>query len=103
MPDAGPLDLRLYVAAAAPNSARAERNLKALLEEHGVRDYALEIVDCITEPRRALDDGILVTPTLLKVAPAPAQTLIGTLGNRAAVCAALGLLAADDHGGSGSG
>jgi len=84
--------LRLYVAGSAPNSARAQANLTALLDRAGSRDHHLEVVDCIKDPRRALQDGVLVTPTLLKLAPGPAETIIGTLSDARQVAAALGLV-----------
>ncbi len=61
-------------------------------------DYELEIVDCIREPQRALQDGVLVTPTLLKLAPAPEETIIGTLSDARRVALALGLLDAAGRG-----
>jgi circadian clock protein KaiB len=88
----GRLLLRLYVAGSAPNSARAHANLLALLERAGSRDHRLEIVDCIQEPQRALQDGVRVTPTLLKLSPAPAETIIGTLSDARQVALTLGLL-----------
>ena len=88
---AAPLRLRLYVAGGAPNSLLAEGNLDALLAAHGVTDHELEIIDCIREPKRALRDGVLVTPTLVRVAPAPTQTIVGTLSDARRVAAALGL------------
>ena len=87
------LQLRLYVAGGAPNSTMAESNLTSLLESNGVTDYELEIIDCIKDPRRALGDGVLVTPTLMRVAPPPPQTIVGTLSDAARVGAALGLSA----------
>ena len=36
-------------------------------------------------PGRALADGVIVTPTLLKLSPPPAQRLIGNLSNAARV------------------
>ena len=89
--DAG-LVLRLYVAGSAPNSTRAHANLLALLERAGVRGYRLEVVDCIKEPQRALQDGVLVTPTLLKLRPEPRETVIGTLGDARKVALTLGLI-----------
>ena len=86
------LVLRLYVAGSAPNSTRAHANLLALLQRAGRRDYDLEIVDCIREPQRALKDGILVTPTLLKIEPQPVETIIGTLSDARGVALALGLV-----------
>ena len=87
----GGLRLRLYVAGAAPNSVLARANLDALLARHGVREYDLEVIDCLREPRRALTDGVLVTPTLVRVAPPPPQTIVGSLGDTRRVVAALGL------------
>lgn len=86
------LVLRLYIAGSAPNSKRAHTNLLALLQRAGSPDYDLEIIDCIREPQRALQDGVLVTPTLLKVEPAPVETVIGTLSDTRKVALALGLV-----------
>jgi circadian clock protein KaiB len=83
--------LRLYVAGNAPNSVRALRNLKAICDEHLPEgDYYLEIVDILEEPRRALRDGILVTPTLIKLTPPPAS-IVGDLSDTQGVLQALRL------------
>ena len=74
-----PLVLRLYVAGDAPNSARARANLRRLLAEVDPSRYELEIIDCLEQPLRALDDGVLVTPTLIRVQPEPPQVVVGTL------------------------
>ena len=73
--------LRLYVAGDAPNSLQAKRNLQTLLSTVGADTYELEVVDCLADPRRTLQDGIVVTPTLLKFEPEPRCTVIGTLGD----------------------
>jgi circadian clock protein KaiB len=86
----GKLHLRLYVAGNAPNSLRAIRNAEALCEEHFLARYDLEIVDLLEQPKRALADGIIVTPTLLKVSPAPVQRVVGNLSDTNQVLAALG-------------
>lgn len=75
------LTLRLYVAGSAPNSLRATGNAKAICEEYFPGGYDLEIVDMIEFPRRALADGIIVTPTLLKLSPLPVQRVIGNLSD----------------------
>ena len=90
LPAGARLQLRLYIAGGAPNSTMAESNLASLLESHGVSDYDLEIIDCIKDPRRALGDGVLVTPTLVRFSPPPPQTIVGTLSDAARVGAALG-------------
>ncbi len=84
------LRLRLYVAGNAPNSVAAKQNLRALLEELG-RKADLEVVDVLSDPRRGLRDGILVTPTLIKVTPAPEARVLGSLRDRTVLLAALGL------------
>ena len=84
--------LRLYVVAGAPNSIAARANLSAILAPVAREHYALEIVDCVTDPHRALKEGVLVTPTLVKLAPAPTQTIIGSLSDKKSVAAALGLV-----------
>ncbi len=95
------LRLRLYVAAAAPNSLLALANLRALLDAAGAGDAAVEVVDCIREPQRALLDGVLVTPTLRKLSPPPACTIVGALNDGAAVAAALELSRAAAGGAAG--
>ena len=83
--------LRLYIVAGAPNSIAARANLASILAGVSASAYTLEIVDCLADPHRALAEGVLVTPTLIKSAPEPAQTIIGSLSDRRSVIAALGL------------
>ena len=82
------LSLRLYIAGNAPNSLRALANIKAICE-HFV-GHRLEVIDMLDDPRRALADGIIVTPTLLKLSPKPAGRVIGDLSNTPQVLLALG-------------
>lgn len=83
------LRLRLYVAGNAPNSLRAVANARALCEEHFPGRHELEIVDLLSQPLKAHADGIIVTPTLLKLAPPPAQRVIGNLSDITGVLAIL--------------
>jgi circadian clock protein KaiB len=83
------LVLRLYVAGAAPNSLRAVDNLKAMCEAHFPGRCSLEIVDVLKEPLRALSDEILVTPTLVKLAPGARTRVIGDLSDERKVLSAL--------------
>ena len=81
----------LYVAGRAPNSVKAIANLEAICRRHLKDGYQLEIVDVCEHPRRALDDGVLVTPSLAKVSPAPISNVIGNLSDTRSVLAALGV------------
>lgn len=85
------LRLRLYVAGQAPNSLAARDNLRALLERAGHDGAEVEIVDVLEEPERGAGDGILVTPTLLRLAPEPARKIIGNLSDAEGALRALGL------------
>jgi circadian clock protein KaiB len=87
--------LRLYVAGRAPNSVKAIANLEAICQQYLKGGYELEIIDVCEQPKRALTDGVLVTPSLAKVSPAPVSNIIGNLSDTGSVLAALGLNAGD--------
>jgi len=82
---------RLYVAGQAMNSAQAVANLNALCRSHLPGRHSIEIVDVFREPGRALADGIFMTPTLIKLAPAPVRRIVGTLNQTPTLLLALGL------------
>lgn len=90
-PEAPLFRLRLYIAGTLPNSLQAQENLRRICDAHVPGRYTLEVVDFLTEPRRALEDGVLVTPTLLRLAPEPQRVVVGSLADRDAVANALGL------------
>ena len=81
----------LYVAGDAPNSAQAIANLAAFCLAHLPDRYEIEVVDVFREPKRALAEGIFMTPTLGKLAPSPARRIVGTLSQTQTVLQALGL------------
>ncbi|MDP9140582.1 MAG: circadian clock KaiB family protein [Pseudomonadota bacterium] len=82
---------RLYVADDTQNSALAVANLKALCHTHLADRYEIEVVDVLLQPARALADGILMTPTLVKLAPLPLRKIVGTLSQLQPLLQALGL------------
>ena len=53
--------------------------------------YEIEIVDVFRDPKRALADRIFMTPTLVRLAPAPVLRIVGTLSHTLSVLQALGL------------
>jgi circadian clock protein KaiB len=83
--------LRLFVAGDSPESATAVANLRALFPPAETPHVTLEIVDVERDPARAARDGIMVTPTLLKISPAPVCRILGNLKNGAALLALLGV------------
>lgn len=83
--------LRLYVAGTAPNSVRAVANAQSICDAHFLGRHELEVVDLLRHPDRGIDDGIIVTPTLIKLRPRPVTRLIGDLSDTTQVLAALGV------------
>jgi circadian clock protein KaiB len=85
------VDMVLYITDRGPNSLQAIANLEAICEEYLKDNFRLEIVDVLEYPRRALADGILVTPSLAKVSPLPAATIIGNLSDKIELLRVLGI------------
>lgn len=83
--------LRLYIAGATQESARAIRNIRMLCEERLDGHYELEVVDVYQQPTLARDDQILAVPTLIKRLPLPLRKLIGDLSNKDRVLLGLDL------------
>jgi circadian clock protein KaiB len=82
---------RLYVIGNAPNSQRALVNLRALCAEHLPGRHEIEIIDVVIEPKRALTDGVMLTPLLIRVSPGPVCRIVGSLTHREPVLFTLGL------------
>ena len=81
----------LYVAGDAPNSAQAQANLIALCETHLPGRYEIKVVDVLTKPMVALKNNVLMTPTLVKLAPVPVRRIVGALSRMQTVLDTLGL------------
>lgn len=82
---------RLYVADDSQNSAQALASLTTLCRAHLPDRHEIEVVDVLREPKRALTDGVFMTPTLIKLAPSPVRKIVGTLSQTQIVLQALGL------------
>jgi circadian clock protein KaiB len=82
---------RLYTADGTQNSAQALVNLTAMCQSHVPGRYEIEVVDVFREPERARADGIRMTPTLIKLSPAPACRMVGSLSETRTVLVALGM------------
>ncbi|AZB72846.1 circadian clock protein KaiB [Synechococcus elongatus] len=87
--------LKLYVAGNTPNSVRALKTLKNILEVEFQGVYALKVIDVLKNPQLAEEDKILATPTLAKVLPLPVRRIIGDLSDREKVLIGLDLLYGD--------
>jgi circadian clock protein KaiB len=83
--------LRLYTAGQLPNSLQAEQHLRELCAAHLPGRHTVEVIDVLASPQRGLDDGIIATPTLVRLEPAPRVVIVGNLRDGGAVLRALGL------------
>lgn len=83
--------LRLFVAGEEPNSKQAKESLKRLCEIYLKDGYRIEIVDVLGDFQSALENNVLVTPTLILVSPPPKATIFGNLRDTEKVLAALRL------------
>ena len=86
------LSVRLYVAGDAPNSTAATKTLRALLQQL-CASAQVEVIDVLEHPERGLQDGVLITPMLVRSAPLPERRILGNLSDRGAL---LSFLALDD-------
>lgn len=82
---------RLYVAGEGPNSVHAAANLHAICREFLAERHEIEVVDVLTQQERALSDGVMMTPLLVKLSPGPVRKIVGSLSQREAVLQALDL------------
>ena len=81
----------LYVVRSSSKSAEALVNLENILKEYLPGRYELEIIDIIESPLKAVSDGVIAAPTLIKWTPPPVCRLVGTLQEKDKVLACLGL------------
>ena len=88
---AGKFRLRLYIAGASPSSGRALSNLRAFCDKHLGACPPVEVVDVVKDAKQALADGVIVTPTLVRLVPAPPQKIVGDLSDEARLRAAFEL------------
>ena len=86
---------RLYVAGDAPNAMQAQANLIALCETHLPDRYEIDVVDVLKTRMLALNDSVLMTPTLLKLTPIPVRRIVGALSQMQTVLDTWGLKVVD--------
>lgn len=87
----GKYSFLLFVAGNEPNSALAMKNLERICKQHLDGRHTLEIVDVLKDFSKAIDNGVIVTPTLILLHPEPRVTIFGNLNDEGKVVAALRL------------
>jgi len=84
---------RLYLSGQSPLSLRALSNLQAICQAYLPGRHRIEVIDVLAEPQRALAEGVLVTPTLVRIVPATSTRIMGDLSAATTVVAAFGIAA----------
>jgi len=75
-----------------PNSRQALFNLRQICREHLKGHFKIETIDVVKDFDAAVRDNILITPSLILVAPLPKVVVLGNLSDRQKVLLALRLL-----------
>lgn len=83
--------LTLFVAGNETNSRLAKVNLASLCDSRLPGRCEVEVVDVLEEFGRAVEESILVTPTLVVRHAGTSRTVIGNLSDREKLMTALGL------------
>lgn len=73
--------LTLYVSGASPESAAAVETVRRICDEHLRGQVDLQIVDIRDAGAQAVEDEIVVVPTLVKRMPEPRRKLVGDLSD----------------------
>ena len=79
--EAREVELRLFVAGDRGPSARARRELEGLRVEFDGIDWRVEVIDVLERTDLAEAMGIVATPVLIRVVPAPRRGIIGDLSD----------------------
>jgi len=85
----GKLELRLYVAGAAPRSTRAIAHVRKLCDQFLAGRHQLEVIDVYQQPELAREGQMIAAPTLVKSFPLPLRRFIGDMSNTANLLAGL--------------
>lgn len=86
---------RLYNAdRSAETMALARRLEDAVFAQLG-ETCRVETVDILTEPERAVEGGVFVTPTLVREMPEPIKRVVGDLSEPGKVLVLLGMVMLD--------
>jgi len=72
---------RLFVAGDEPNSLRARATLERLCDENLHGRCELQVVDVFEDYQAAIDQRVIVVPTLIIESPPPRRVIVGSLSD----------------------
>jgi len=82
--------MRLFVAGKERNSVMAHNNIIRICRTHLQDNYTLEIIDVFENHAAAMEENILLAPTLVIDTPCR-ELIIGSLKNERLILTALGI------------
>lgn len=86
-----PYRFTLFVAGTEPNSKVAEENLHSICAEYLLTGICtVTVVDVLSDFQAALDNNVMVTPTLLVDGPRGRSTIFGNLSDVDRIVLAIG-------------
>jgi circadian clock protein KaiB len=85
-------DLHLFVVGNTPKSAAALRNIQAICERYLSNRYSLTVIDVQQHPAKAVEEGLLGLPCLIKKRPGLVRRLVGDLSDHERVLRALSIV-----------
>jgi circadian clock protein KaiB len=88
--------LKLFIAGATPNSARAITNIQKILGTYLAGRYTLNIIDVRQEPAIAKEEQIIALPLLIIKQPLPERRLVGDMSNTKKVLEGLGITVGEE-------
>ncbi|MGI4865924.1 MAG: circadian clock KaiB family protein [Janthinobacterium lividum] len=84
-------DLYLFIAGTNSKGVTAQRNIHEICTRYLANRYALQIIDAQQQPEKAIEEGVLGLPCLIKKRPGLVRRLVGDLSDRERVLKALGI------------
>ena len=83
---------KLYIVGQTPKSLKALADLKTIFDEKFEGQFSLEVLNVLEKPELAEKDGVLATPTVIKVLPEPIRRIIGNFSDKEKVLRGLSLV-----------
>ena len=76
MPDKRKSTFRLYIAGIGRDNQKAILKFKRMIQDKAEGDVDFEVIDVLVDSERAMRDGVLATPTVIKEVQSPIVKVI---------------------------
>lgn len=75
------ISLKLYIVGDPNLPSEIINSLKKVLDEELKDGYEIKAVNVLNHPEEAMKDGVLATPTLVRIRPEPVLRVLGDLSD----------------------